>query len=69
MNNNNQYKKTQNKMNKTNKKVSEAAKAAYESLTCEVLELEAQGVLCASNSPSEPVYGLSQQKYNDGGTL
>ena len=35
-------------MNKTNKKVIEAAKAAYESLSCEVLEIEAQGVLCAS---------------------
>ena len=56
-------------MNKTNKKFSEAGKPAYESLSCEVLEIEAQGVLCASSSPSEPVYGLSQQKYNDGGTL
>ena len=56
-------------MNKTNKKFSEAAKAAYESLGCEVLEIESQGVLCASSSPSEPVYGLTQQKYNDGGTL
>lgn len=35
-------------MNKTNKKFSEAAKPAYESLACEVLEIEAQGVLCAS---------------------
>ena len=58
-----------NKMNKTNKKFSEAAKAAYESLGCEVLEIEAQGVLCASSSPSESVYGLTQSQYNDGGTL
>ena len=55
-------------MNKTNKKVSEAAKPAYESLACEVLELEAQGVLCSS-SQSTPTYGLSQQQYTNGGTL
>ena len=58
-------------MNRTDKKVIEAAKAAYESLTCEVLELEAQGVLCASSADPDPTptYGLTQQKYNDGGTL
>ena len=46
-----------------------AGKPAYESMTCSILEVETQGVLCASNSPSELVYGLSQQQYTNGGTL
>ena len=58
-------------MNKTNKKFSEAGKPSYESLSCEVLELEAQGVLCASSADPDPTptYGLTQQQYTNGGTL
>ena len=35
-------------MNNTNNEFSESSRSAYESLACEVLEIEAQGVLCAS---------------------
>ena len=36
-----------------------AVKPAYESVTCSVVEVETQGVLCASNSGGEITGGLN----------
>ena len=36
-----------------------AVKPAYESVSCSVVEVEPQGVLCASNSGGEYTGGLS----------
>lgn len=34
-----------------------AVKLAYESMTCSVVEVEVQGVLCASNNDNGGLYG------------
>ena len=44
------------------------AKPVYEPVRVQVQKINPTGVLCAS-SASDPVYGLTQQQYTDGGTL
>ena len=43
-------------MNSFNKN-EEAVKPAYESVTCSVVEVETQGVLCASNNGGGSLFG------------
>ena len=42
-----------------------ALKPAYERLTCEVLKIKVEGVLCGSGGGA---VGLTQQSYSSGGT-